>query len=69
MKLTFSLLILFSFSAQAMPFMSVKERLRFHLWAYGIEQAEKVETKKPLKKDELQKREIPEELERVLRKI
>lgn len=69
MKYAFSLLLLVSFSAQAMPFMSVKERLRLHLWAYGMESQERVEAKMPEKNPEFQKKALPEELERVLRKI
>lgn len=69
MKLVFSFLVLISFSAQAMPHMTVKERLRLHLWVYGLDQDERVTEKKHQKSFQRQKRELPEELERALRKI
>lgn len=57
-----ALLCLFvTFSASASPIMTVKERLRLHLWTFGLEE-------KPVKK--VQPRKIlPEEIERPLRKI
>lgn len=64
MRILFSLLLLVSFSAQATsPFMSVKERLRLSLWVEGVDE-------KPLpKKNPNDKKQLPEELERALRKI
>jgi hypothetical protein len=62
MKLSICLLLLISFSAQAMPLMPVKERLRLHMWTYGLDQNKVVNKTKPQKI-------LPEELERALRKI
>ena len=50
-----------TFTATATPLMTVKERLRLHLWTFGLEE-------KPVKKIG-PKRILPEELERPLRKI
>lgn len=62
MKLIFSLLLLASFSAQASPILSMKERLRIHLWVNGMEERPvvKAKAKTPI---------LPEEIERPLRKI
>jgi hypothetical protein len=58
----FSVLLLFlTFSASASPLMTVKDRLRLHLWTFGLEE-------KPVKQ-ELPKKVLPEELERALKKI
>lgn len=64
MRILFGLLLFVSFSAQATsPFMSVKERLRLSLWVEGVDE-------KPLpKKTSNDKKPLPEELERALRKI
>lgn len=62
MKYALPFLILFSFTAQASPLLTVKDRLRLHLWTFGIEE-------KPLKVKAPQKKELPEELERALQKI
>lgn len=66
MKLILSLFVLFSFSATASPLVSVKERLRLHMWVYGLQEdspvKKQVTTKAPSK-------EMPEELARALRKI
>lgn len=64
MRILFSLLVLISFSAQASsPFMSVKERLRISLWVEGVDE------KPAPKKASNDKKPLPEELERALRKI
>ena len=63
MKLLSVLVLLVTFSAHASPFMTVKERLRLHLWTFGIE-----ERPVPAKKKAPQKV-LPEEIERPLRKI
>lgn len=64
MKVLFPLLVLFSFSAKASPLLSVKDRLRLHMWAYGLE------LEKPVKKTKMiQHKILPEEIERPLRKI
>lgn len=64
MKLLFSLMLFTSFAASAnSPVLSVKERLRLHLWVNGMEE-------KPVKKVKVEKTIIlPEEIERPLRKI
>ena len=64
MKLIFSLMLLTSFAASAnSPVLSVKERLRLHLWVNGMEE-------KPVQKVKVEKSIIlPEEIERPLRKI
>jgi hypothetical protein len=64
MKLIFSLMLLTSFAASAnSPVLSVKERLRLHLWVNGMEE-------KPVQKVKVEKTIIlPEEIERPLRKI
>lgn len=63
MKLLFSALVLMSFSVQASPLFSVKDRLRLHMWANGLE------LEKPVKNAKAQKKQLPEEIERALRKI
>lgn len=63
MKLLFSALVLMSFSAQSSPLFSVKDRLRLHMWSNGLE------LEKPVKTMKLQKKPLPEEIERALRKI
>lgn len=62
MKIIFSLMLLTSFAAKASPVMSMKERLRIHLWAHGLED-------KPVKKKTVPAKHLPEEIERALRKI
>jgi hypothetical protein len=63
MKFLIAGILLISFTAKASPLMPVKERLRLHLWAYGIEE-------KPVKKQQQRPQVIlPEEIERPLRKI
>lgn len=62
MKIIFSLMLLTSFAAKATPVMTMKERLRIHLWAYGINE-------KPVKKKMVPAKTLPEEIERPLRKI
>ena len=57
-------LLLTSFTAHASPFMSMKERLRLHLWFFGIEEKPVVK-----KKEEIKRRPLLEEIERPLRKI
>lgn len=60
MKLLCSLFLFVTFSANASAVLSVKERLRLHLWTYGLEERP-VAKKAP--------RVLPEELERALKKI
>ena len=62
MKLLFTTLLFASFTAHATPLMNVKDRLRIHLWFNGLEEA------KPVKK-KVKTGQLPEEIERVLRKI
>jgi hypothetical protein len=63
MKLLIASVLLLSFTAKASPLMPIKERLRLHLWAHGIDE-------KPEKKQQQKPRFIlPEEIERPLRKI
>jgi hypothetical protein len=63
MKLLLASILLLSFTAKASPLIPVKERLRLHLWAYGIDE-------KPVKLQQQKPRVIlPEEIERPLRKI
>lgn len=64
MKLICTLMLLTSFSASATsPMISVKERLRLHLWMNGIEE-------KPVQKVKAKQQPVlPEEIERPLRKI
>lgn len=60
-------LLMTSFTAQAAsPFMSVKDRLRLHLWSFGLEEQQKIQVKK---KVEVKPPVLPEEIERALRKI
>ncbi len=61
MKFVAMLCLFVTFTASASPFMTVKDRLRLHLWTFGLEE-------KPTKKVEV-KKSLPEELERPLRKI
>ena len=61
MKIIFSLLLLTSFTAKASPIFNVKERLRIHLWTYGLEE-------KPMKARPVKER-LPEEIERAIKKI
>lgn len=61
MKIALLLTLFCSFTASASPFMTVKDRLRLHLWTFGMEE-------KPVKKVS-PKKVLPEELERALRKI
>jgi len=65
MKLIFSLMLFASFAAQASSpsILSMKERLRLHLWVNGIEDRPVVKAKArtPMV--------LPEEIERPLRKI
>ncbi|HXH31447.1 MAG TPA: hypothetical protein VNJ01_11585 [Bacteriovoracaceae bacterium] len=67
MRITIIFLLLFSFKAKAQqpdisPDMSMKDRLRLHLWAYGI-------ADKPAQKKASRTRRLPEELWKPLRKI
>ena len=63
MKRFIFLFVLFTVSAHANPFMTVKERLRLHLWVEGMEE-------RPVKKvKQAERPQLPEELERALRKI
>lgn len=61
MKSLFVLLLLSAFSAHASPVFSVKERLRLHLWSFGLEE-------RPVVKKVHVKPQV-EEIERPLRKI
>lgn len=54
--------VVMSFTAKASPNLSMKDRLRMHLWAYGLED-------KPIKKKIQPQRILPEEIERPLKKI
>ena len=68
MKLFLFALILTSVSVQAAsPFLNTKERLRLHLWVYGLEDTNLNENhpKKEVKKKAV----LPEEIERALQKI
>lgn len=68
MKLFLFALILTSISAQAAsPFLNTKERLRLHLWVYGLEET-KLNENYP-KKEVKKKAVLPEEIERALQKI
>jgi hypothetical protein len=62
MKLIFTLILFSSFAAHATPMMSMKERLRLHLWVYGLEE-------KPVQKEKAKTILLPEELERALKKM
>ena len=62
MKIIFAALLFTSFTVKASPVMSMKERLRIHLWVNGLED-------KPVKKKVQTQNNLPEELERSLRKI
>jgi hypothetical protein len=66
MKFIFSLMLFASFAAQASSpsILSMKERLRMHLWMNGIEDRP-VLVKKEAKAAPI----LPEEIERPLRKI
>lgn len=66
MRLVLFSLLLISFSAQATPLMNMKDRLRLHLWTFGLEEELKMIEKKPREKKH---RPLPEEIERALRKI
>lgn len=58
------LLLFVTATAHASPLLTVKERLRLHLWEEGLE------TKMVKKKEHQSKRQqLPEELERALRKF
>ena len=60
------LAIFFSFSAFAsgeLPFLSIKERLRLHLWSYGLEEVG------PIKTSSQKPKILPEEIERPLKKL
>jgi hypothetical protein len=61
MKFILSMIVLASFSATASPNMSVKERLRLHLWSHGMD----TKTVKTVQKQQV----LPEEIERALKKI
>jgi hypothetical protein len=56
------MLLILTFAAEASPQMSMKDRLRLHLWTYGLED-------KPVKLKALPQRVLPEEIERPLRKF
>jgi hypothetical protein len=63
MKLIFSALLLISFTAHAAdPMMSMKDRLRLHMWSFGLEET-------PVKQVKPQAKPLPEEIERALRKF
>lgn len=62
MKIVLSIMLLVSFTAKATPVMSMKDRLRLHLWSHGLED-------KGVKKKMPVSRSLPEEIERPLRKI
>ncbi|MFP5385823.1 MAG: hypothetical protein ACLGHN_07065 [Bacteriovoracia bacterium] len=66
MKLLSVLFLLATFSAQASPFMSVKERLRLHLWTFGLEDRPLVPAQQ---KKKVPQKVLPEEIERPLRKM
>lgn len=61
MKFILPIILLLSFTAKASPTMTVKERLRLHLWSYGMED-------KVIKKSHKSKI-LPEEIERPLKKF
>ena len=64
MKFTLLLSLLLCQTALANPLFSVKDRLRVHLWIHGLDE------KAPVKvKGIPERRPIPEELERALKKI
>ncbi len=63
MRLMSLLMFFFSLTSKASPMLSTKERLRLHLWVYGLE-----EQATP-KKKVLPPKSLPEEIERSLRKI
>ncbi len=68
MKLLLFAFLLTTFSAQAAsPFLNTKERLRLHLWVYGLEETNLNENSP--KKDVRKKPALPEEIERAIRKI
>jgi hypothetical protein len=64
MKLILATLLLTSFTAKASPLLSMKERLRSHLWVYGLSEDKPVKKRQPAPAKTL-----PEEIERPLRKI
>jgi hypothetical protein len=61
MKFILSFIFLVSFSVKASPNMSVKERLRLHLWSQGMDN----NSVKTVKKQQV----LPEEIERALKKF
>lgn len=61
MKIVFLLALFTTFTAEASPLMTVKDRLRLHLWTFGLQE-------KPIKQV-APKKTLPEELERALQKI
>jgi hypothetical protein len=63
MKYFAAFMFFFSLTAQASPFISVKDRLRLHMWVYGLEQDS---PSKPLK---VKMKPLPEEIARALKKI
>jgi hypothetical protein len=63
MKLVSSLILFVTLNAQASPLISVKDRLRIHMWFHGLDQ------EKPLKPMKEKTKQLPEEIERALRKI
>lgn len=67
MKLFLFAFLLTTVTAQAAsPFLNTKERLRLHLWVYGLDEANLNEEPKKVPP---KKRALPEEIERALRKI
>ena len=64
MKLTLCLSLFIFQMAHAFPVLSVKERLRLHLWNNGLE--EKSHSKV---KGSSERRSLPEELQRTIRKF
>jgi hypothetical protein len=63
MKFSILLILILSSAAYANPVFSVKDRLRLHLWVYGLEDQERSRPRTGPKKR------LPEEVERALRKI
>jgi hypothetical protein len=62
MRIAILLFIFSSFAAHASPFISVKDRLRIDLWINGLEDKPASPKAKPSKP-------LPEEIERIIKKI
>lgn len=56
-------LLFLTISAKANPLMPVKERLRLHMWSYGLQDQPSVTSKKNAHKP------MSEEIERALKKL